>query len=90
MEKWKITVIEFESHARQALAEFIEKYPAYEKMIEARINDLLNYPDLTWQTVFIESETIGVFYTKNQQIELAGKAYKIQKRVTITHFSFHH
>ena len=89
MKNWKIENIEFEPEAARVLKEFISKNPTYKRLIETRINDLLNFPDLAWQSAFIESETEGYFLTKNQQIELAGKAYKDKGRILITHFSFH-
>jgi hypothetical protein len=87
--KWEIKNIEFEPEVRHKLKEFAEKNPTYKKQLEDRLNDLMNFPELVWQSTFIESEDIGHFLTKNQQIELAGKAYKDKHLVLITHFSFH-
>lgn len=89
MERWKVESIDFEPHAQKAMAAFLEKNPTYKKMVQDRINDLLNFPELVWYSVFIETEVTGDFYTKGQQIELAGKAYKVEKRIVVTHFSYH-
>jgi hypothetical protein len=90
MKNWKIENIEFEPEAVKTLKEFVSKNPNYKKLIDARINDLLNFPDLIWQSAFIESGAEGYFLTKNQQIELAGKAYQDKRLILVTHFSFHH
>ncbi len=89
MKKWTIRTIEFEPAVREQLKDFAAENPGYKKLLEARINDLLNFPDLVWQSAFLENDNVGYFLTKNQQIELAGKAYKDQSLILITHFSFH-
>jgi hypothetical protein len=89
VEKWSIEAIDFEPHAKKAMAVFLIKNPSYKKMVENRINDLLHFPDLVWQSVFMESENVGNFRTINQQIELAGKAYETRRLIVVTHFAFH-
>jgi hypothetical protein len=89
VKKWGIKHIEFEPEVRIELKDFVEKNPAYKKLLDDRLNDLMNFPELVWQSAFIESEDVGYFLTRNQQIELAGKAYKAKHLVLITHFSFH-
>jgi hypothetical protein len=89
MKKWTIQTIEFEPAVRDQLKDFAVKNPAYKKLLEIRLNDLLNFPDLVWQSAFLENDNVGHFLTNNQQIELAGKAYKDKALILITHFSFH-
>jgi len=48
----------------------------------------LNFPDLAWQSAHRENDNEGYFTTRNQQIHLAGKAYRQKGLLVITHFSF--
>jgi hypothetical protein len=89
MKNWGIESIEFEPEAAKAIKAFAEVNPTYKKQIEDRVNDLLNFPELVWQSAFVKGGKEGYFLTKNQQIELAGKVYKDRRLVLITHFSFH-
>jgi hypothetical protein len=89
MPKWNLKGIEFEGGVHNAIKAFLKDNPKYKKMLEDRINDLLNFPDLFWQSANVENQNEGYFTTKNQQINLAGKAYKNKGLVVITHFNFH-
>ncbi|HTA76618.1 MAG TPA: hypothetical protein VK791_05635 [bacterium] len=89
MSKWSLKEIEFEEGVHNAMKAFLKENPRYKKILEERINDLLNFPELFWQSAHVENENEGYFATKNQQINLAGKAYKKKGLIVITHFSFH-
>lgn len=90
MKKWNITRIEFESGVWKEIQDFVARHPQYKKMIEDRLNDLLDFPDLFWQSAHIVDENHGYFLTKNQKIELAGKIDRQKALALVTHFSFHH
>ena len=49
MEKWNLKEVKFEEGVYEAVEAFLEVNPGYKKMLEDRINDLLNFPDLVWQ-----------------------------------------
>ena len=90
MEKWNIKRIEFAPGVKEKIDFFVdEQHPELKKMVEDRIKDLLNYPDLLWQIVEMEDRVNGRFITKNQQIELAGKVSRKKSLAVITHFGFH-
>jgi hypothetical protein len=89
MKNWNLKEIEFEDGVWDAIAAFLKDNPKYKKMLEERINDLLNFPDLAWQSAHGANESEGYFTTRNQQIHLAGKAYRKKGLIVITHFSFH-
>ena len=90
MEKWNIKRIEFASGVKEKIDFFVdEQHPELKEMVEGRIKDLLNYPDLLWQIVEMEDRENGRFITKNQQIELAGKVSRKESLAVITHFGFH-
>ncbi len=63
------------------------EYPQYEGMLQARIDDLIRFPELLWQEAHIVDEDTGYFVTHNQRLELAGKVYRGKGLVLITHFS---
>ncbi len=91
MGKWRIRFIDFDPEVEAALRDFIGKNPVYKRILDARLNDLLNFPELIWATaVFDQADSNeGEFVTKHQQMELAGKVYRRSRTVYITHFSFH-
>lgn len=91
MKKWNLKKIDFELEVEKALRLFITKNPTYKRMLEERINDLLNFPDLIWATaVFDKAESEqGEFVTFHQQIDLAGVVYRKTGVIYITHFEFH-
>ncbi len=91
MEKWNLKKIDFEPEVELVLLEFIKKHQTYKKMLDARINDLLNFPDLVWASaVFDDNDSnTAEFITYHQQIDLAGKVYRKNGLIYITHFEFH-
>jgi hypothetical protein len=89
MERWDLKIVDFEPGVMEKIKDFAKDNPQYAKQIDARINDLLNFPDLIWQSTAIKSKDIGHFFTRNQQIELGGKVYRKEGRVLVSHFSFH-
>ena len=92
MEKWKLTFIDFEPETEKALEDFIKDHSEYKKMLDDRINDLLNFPDLVWASAVFDrkNSNFGEFVTYHQQIDLAGKVYRKTGVIYITHFEFHH
>jgi hypothetical protein len=89
MAKWNLKDVEFEDGVWDTIEAFLKDNPKYKKILEDRINDLLNFPELFWQSAHVENENEGYFTTKNQQINLAGKVYKKKGLIVISHFSFH-
>ena len=91
MEKWHIKAIDFDPATGKALLAFLEDNPTYKKMVDARIGDLLNFPDLAWASSITDREDSNraEFVTYHQQIDLAGKVYRKSGVVYITHFEFH-
>lgn len=89
MPNWNLREVEFEAGVWDAMEAFLKGNPKYKKMLEERINGLLNFPDLVWQSAHVENESEGYFTTRHQQINLAGKAYKEKRLIVVTHFSFH-
>ncbi len=89
MKHWKIKTIEFEAGARLLLNDFLAKNPTYGKMVDERVDDLLNYPDLMWQSAHLVDGDFGYFVTRNQQLDLAGKVYRARHLALVTHFVFH-
>jgi hypothetical protein len=89
MKSWDLETVEFAEGVYVAMETFLAKNPRYQKVLEDRINDLLNFPDLVWQSAHMENENEGYFVTTNQQINLAGKAFRNKKLILITYFSFH-
>ena len=89
MKRWDIKKVEFEPGIWEEIERFVGNHPQYRKMIQERINDLMEFPDLFWQSAHIRDENHGYFLTRNQQIELAGKVYRKESLIRVTHFSFH-
>src|SRR5271157_4118295 len=91
MEKWGLRCIEFEPETEKALKEFIKDHSEFKKMLDARINDLLNFPELVWASAVFDRKdsNVGEFVTYHQQIDLAGKVYRKTGVIYITHFEFH-
>lgn len=91
MKKWNIQSIDFDPETGKVLQEFIKKNPTYKKMLDARIKDLLNFPELIWATAVFDQfdSNEGEFVTCHQQMDLAGKVYRKSRIVYITHFEFH-
>lgn len=91
MKKWDIKDIAFDPTVEKALRVFLRGNPTYKKMLDARINDLLNFPELVWASALIDDEDSNEaeFVTHNQQIDLAGKVYRKSGLVYITYFAFH-
>ncbi len=89
MERWDLKIIDFEPGVMESIKAFTKDNQQYAKQIDDRINDLLNFPDLIWQSTAFKSKDIGHFFTRNQQIELGGKVYRKEGRVLVSYFSFH-
>lgn len=91
MEKWKIQFIDLDPDVERTIRRFIAANPVYGKMLEERINDLLNFPELVWATAVFDQidSNEGEFITQHQQMVLAGKVYRRSKTAYITYFSFH-
>ena len=91
MGKWGLRNIEFEPETEKALKEFIKDNPVYKEMLDSRINDLLNFPELVWASAVFDRKdsNLGEFVTYHQQIDLAGKVYRKTGVIYITHFEFH-
>jgi hypothetical protein len=91
MGSWTIRFIDFEPDAEKAMKEFIKKNSKYKKMLEDRINDLLNFPELVWASALFDKEDsdLAEFVTYHQQLDLAGYAKRGEGKVVITHFEFH-
>ncbi len=91
MGKWGLTKIDFDPETEKALKEFIKDHSDYKKMLDARINDLLNFPELVWASAVFDKKdsNVGEFITYHQQIDLAGKVYRKTGVIYITHFEFH-
>jgi hypothetical protein len=89
--KWNITKIKFAPGVEEQINFFLsdDEYPEFRKMVGDRIDDILNYPDLFWQVAVIDDANNGHFYTKHQQIELAGQVNRKAGVAVITHFGFH-
>jgi len=91
MEPWDIQHIEFDPAVWDAIELFLDVNPNYESMVTERINDLRNFPDLIWASAVIDPLTPNeaTFVTNNQQLDLAGKVYRLTHTALIAHFSFH-
>ena len=88
MKTWGINNLEFDPAVWTQIKAFVEKHPELEALLQERLNDLLEFPDLFWQTARIVDAEHGYFVTRNQQIELAGKVYRSKSLALVTHFSF--
>ena len=90
MENWKITNIIIHPDVLAALELFRDEHKGLGPLLDKRINDLLNYPELVWATAVFDGadSTFGEFITRGQKIDLAGTAQK-NGPATITFFEYH-
>ncbi len=89
--KWKIIDIELTPEVATAIDAFVDEHPKYADILDERINDLLNFPELFWASAVLDkkSQDRAIFVTNHQQIDLAGTANKLTGKVIITYFAFH-
>ena len=91
MEKWKIHSIDFDDDTKKAIKVFTKNHSTFKKMLDDRISDLLNFPELFWASPVFDQEDsdFAEFVTYHQQIDLAGYVRRGKGIATITHFEFH-
>jgi hypothetical protein len=90
VDSWNIIEVIIHPDLQPAIELFQDEHKDLVKLLEKRINDLMNYPELVWATAVFDSphSKTGEFITKGQKIDLAGTARK-NGPVTITFFEFH-
>ncbi len=91
MEKWNIKSIDFDDEVKISIRKFIKDNPTFKKMLDERINDLINFPELFWASAVLDKENpdFAEFVTYHQQIDLAGYAKRKEGLAVVTHFEFH-
>ena len=89
--KWKINDIELTPDVATAIDAFVDEHPKYADILDDRINDLLNFPELLWASAVLDKKNPdrATFVTNHQQIDLAGTANRSTGKVVITYFAFH-